>query len=145
MFHATLQRKVARQQAAKQMVSKLMDFSNEHWRLELHLLEKPEVCFGQVQKHMSAIQKVHRVVDSEINCVIMCNWSAPQVLTSEGQRRQASLMTTLVNRTQCSNMGLLLTPSHSNRKASCGRKRRRPATCCARGASLSAISTGSFH
>lgn len=116
VFHATLQRKVARQQAAKQMASKLMDFSNEHWRLELNLMDKPEACFRQVQKHMSAIQKVHRVTDSDINCVIVCNWSAPTVLTSEGQRRQASLMTTLVNRSHSNNMGLVLTPSHSNKK-----------------------------
>ena len=107
---------MAQQQASKQMASKIMDFSSEHWRMQVQLMSKPDICFRALQKQMSAIQKIHKVADSEIACVIICNWSAPSVLTAEGQRRQADLLASLVNRSESSNLGLLLTPSHSNKK-----------------------------
>ena len=67
-------------------------------------------------QEISAIRKVHRVHEDEITCVIFCNWSAPTVLTAEGQRRQASLLASLVNRGSSHNLGLLFTPSFSNKK-----------------------------
>ena len=115
VFHSRLQQKVARQKAAKQMASKLLETGSEHWRMSLSLLKKPEECWQVVQSTLSILNKIHqRGSENEILMLCFTNWSAPTVLSAEGQRRQASVMSSLVNRPGSSTLGVLLTPSHSN-------------------------------
>lgn len=117
LFHTKLQQKIARQKAAKQMASKLLDTDSEHWRMSLQLLKKPEECWQVAQSTLGMINKIHqRGSENEIFMLCFVNWSAPTVLTAEGQRRQASVMSSLVNRGGNSTLGVLLTPSHSTKR-----------------------------
>lgn len=93
-----------------------MSFSSELWRMEINTLGKPEECFRVISKHCTALCKVHRCSQSDIHCLIWTNWSAPTVLTAESQRRQASVLSALCNKDSCHNLGLLLTPSFSNKR-----------------------------
>ena len=117
VFHSRLQQKVARQKAAKQMASKLLETGSEHWRMSLSLLKKPEECWQVVQSTLSILNKIHqRGSENEILMLCFTNWSAPTVLSAEGQRRQASVMSSLVIRPGSSTLGVLLTPSHSTKR-----------------------------
>ena len=116
-MHAILQQKVARQKNARQMAKHILDFRSEHWRMcPDTVLAKPDHAFQEVLKRLNAIRKIHRVTESEVNCIVLCNWSAPLVLSAEGKRRQAAVLSSIVNKPGCHNIGLVLTPSHANKR-----------------------------
>lgn len=99
------------------MARQIQDFKSEHWRMCCDvLLGKPDKCFQEILQRMNAIKRIHRVTEGDVNCIVLCNWSAPCVLAADSKRRQAAVMSSIVNKPGCHNIGVLLTPSHANKR-----------------------------
>ncbi|CAE7709399.1 unnamed protein product [Symbiodinium sp. CCMP2592] len=116
VYHQNLQWRLGRQNRAKEMAEGIMRRSSETWRMEFAVLESAAQGLKTIQEAMKYICRLNQISAENLKCIVILNWCAPSLFSSQVQRDQASLMGAILNGQNAVAGGVCLTPTFTYNK-----------------------------
>lgn len=111
-YHQELQWRLGRQSQAKNIADNMMSRSSEHWRCEIGHIANASQARTLIIDCQKQICKAEQILPENVVTVVLLNWAAPNLFTSQLQKDQANLMGSLLNSpTSPKALGLFLMPT----------------------------------
>ena len=111
-YHQSLQWRLSRQNRAKEVAESHLSRSSEHGKIWFSHLDSAQDARKFVQDVMKQIIKQEQIPSEQLVILVVLNWAAPNLWTSQCQKDQAALMGSLLNMSGSPrSMGLFLQPT----------------------------------
>ena len=120
-YHADVQWKLSRQQAATAQAASLFKADSTSWMASVTPIGTAANMLGSVQSMVSKVAQMHQVPANMVIVLAVLNWGAPSLVTSDAMKAQSQVLAAMVNHhneEEGTAAGIILTPSHSYTRGS---------------------------